>query len=285
MADLTLTGMSVARVPTPAYLPAELLSDDPMMIAYTSVLPEYLRRINGGPGLWTANVEWPSQHTRADVARTGLAFLPDDEKYDVARLALDRLGASPGPQPLYLVRSDPDQDPFLASLPRLTSGRDWIYGELTLSHLARSAGVGAFDFLSWSLTDAGATVVLVDQPPLCLAGSEPAAISAVALRCSASPGPASILAHGEYTPPDALDVAADRVFAGSGPCEAWLDFAQAATAGSLRAEDRVLLRCGGVDGEGWLLLQVHEPGALAPRGEAAVIPRGPEPGAPVQSGP
>jgi hypothetical protein len=285
VADLPLTGISVARVPAPTYLPAELFSDEPVLIAYTTVVRDYVHRISSDSGLRTGYMEWASRYIgEGGTTGTDLAFLPDKEQYDVARLALERLGPSPVPQPLYLVRSDPDPDPFLASLPRLTSGRDWIHDELTLSHLGGSAGVGAFDFLRWSLTDAGATVLFVDQPPLCLAGSEPAAIQAVALRCGASPGPASILAHGERTPPNAADVAADRVFAGSGPCAAWLEFAQAAADGTLRAEDRVLLRCGGLDGEGWLLLQVHNPGAFAPRHEAAVIPAGLEPDAPVPSG-
>ncbi|WP_405594735.1 hypothetical protein [Streptomyces sp. NBC_01092] len=247
MANLTVEAIATATVPRPSYHPADDYALDPLLREYAEVVCQYV-----------------ADNWEADP-RVG--FLPDTPENGVTRLALDWLGPSPAPQPLYLVRSDGDLDPFVASLPRLTSGREWITDELTLSHLAASAGTAAFDFLRWSITDAGATVLFVDQPPVCLLDSPPERVSAVALRCSTGTGGARVVAHGQEGAPQAVEAQASHVFSGTGPCDTWRALAQAVADRRVHDDDCVLLRFRGSTSEGWLVLDIRDAAALTARSD------------------
>lgn len=175
---------------------------------------------------------------------------------DVSSRALAALGrpAVPG-QPIYLVRPEPEPEPFVATLARLVHELDWPAGDdLGVTHLEELGGVLVFELLSWLVDPAvGATVLIVDEPLFVDAARRPSTVSAVALRVGAGDGPIRVLDWGEGAP---VATPAHVFLTGTGPCDAWLALHAALRAGRIAPGDRVLLRTRGPHREGWILLEV-----------------------------
>lgn len=175
---------------------------------------------------------------------------------DVSSRALAALGrpAVPG-QPVYLVRPEPESEPFVATLARLVHELDWPAGDdLGVTHLEELGGVLVFELLSWLVDPAvGATVLVVDEPLFADSADCPSTVSAIALRVGAGDGPIRVLDWGEGAP---VTIAAHVFFTGTGPCDAWLALHAALRAGRIAAGDRVLLRTRGPRREGWVLLEI-----------------------------
>jgi hypothetical protein len=180
---------------------------------------------------------------------------------DVSSRALAALGRpAVAGQPVYLVRAEPEPEPFVATLARLVHELGWPAGEdLGVTHLAELGGVLILELLSWLVDPAvGATVLIVDEPLFVDGADRPATLSAVALRLGAGDSPTGgsirVLGWGEGAPAARV---AHAFFFGAGPCDAWLRFSAALRAGRILAGDRVLLCTRGPRHEGWVLLEVN----------------------------
>jgi hypothetical protein len=232
--ELTIEALAVAVADTPAYRPANELADG-------HELRSLSRTIAG----------------MREVGLDRVAVLdarPDG--VDVSSRALAALGrpAVPG-QPVYLVRPEPESEPFVATLARLVHELDWPAGDdLGVTHLEELGGVLIFELLSWLVDPAvGATVLVVDEPLFVDGAHRPSTVSAVALRVGAGDGPIRVLDWGEGAP---AATAAHVFLTGAGPCDTWLALHTALRAGRIAAGDRVLLRTRGPRREGWVLLEV-----------------------------
>jgi hypothetical protein len=237
-ADLYVAGLAVAVTDEPSYLPVSTLDPD----------DDYLLLAR-------------SMATLTGVPANCLTIRADDGATDFGLRALRDLGA-PGPaEPLYLVRSGPVPDSYVAVLAWLVEELGWPGEDTGITHLDEAGGTAVFDLLDWSTPAAGrATALIMDEPLFTDARTGPVLASAVAVRVSRGAGPFLVLGWGEGEPPAAC---AGHDFAGTGPCAGWLDLYAAAKAGRLRARDRVLVRATGGARAGWVLLEV------APDGEAA----------------
>ena len=172
---------------------------------------------------------------------------------DVSTLVLAGLGAPEAAQPLFLVRSGPLRDSLVASLARLVHESGWAGEDVGITHLEELGGTVVFDLLGWAVpADTGATAVICDEP-LFADARVAGRFKAVGLRVRRGPGPLRVAGCGEGAPDEAADQAAHR-FSGRGPCDGWLAFHEALTAGKVLDGEQVLVHARGPLREGWLLL-------------------------------
>ncbi|MCX5391929.1 hypothetical protein [Streptomyces sp. NBC_00094] len=188
---------------------------------------------------------------------------------------LDALGPAAAPQPLVLVRSGPVLDPKVSMLAGLVHATDWAGDDLGLTHLDEQGGTAVLDLLAWTLPDdGGATVLVMDAPPVRLLAERGRRSSVVGLRLTRGSGALRYLdgGRGDRTPAPG----AALEFRGTGPCDAWIALSEALAAGVVRAGDRLLLSTGSETSPetGWVLLEAAEPlGGVAVHGpaEGAVV--------------
>ncbi|HEY4023721.1 MAG TPA: hypothetical protein VGM75_33910 [Pseudonocardiaceae bacterium] len=237
MSELAISAISVAVDETPSYRPAPDITE-----------PE-LREI----------AEVVAALDEIPVER--MAVLPDSPE-DVASHALAAIGAPANSQPLFLFRSGPDPDPFVAMLSRLVHSADWVSEDYGITHLDELAGVALLALLSWAADPVvGATALVLDQPVFVDTEAPPKSMLAVALRISGA-GPLRVLANAEGAVPEAVRADAVHRFNGTGPCDAWVGLHAGLRSGLVGDGDRVLLHtCGGVR-EGWALLEVGAASAI-----------------------
>jgi hypothetical protein len=172
---------------------------------------------------------------------------------DVSGLALAGLGAPGQAQPLFLVRSGPLRDSMVAALAQLVHESGWAGEDLGITHLEELGGTAVFDLLRWAVPpETGATVVVCDEP-LFVDARAPGRFKAVGLRLRHGAGPLRVLGCGEGGSAD-TDSAEHR-FSGRGPCDGWLAFHEALTAGKVQDGERVLVHARSPLREGWLLLE------------------------------
>lgn len=189
------------------------------------------------------------------LGKSAFRYLPDTGENDVARQALERLGAPQRPQPLYLSRSGPDPDPFVTLLPGLVRSFDWVGDSLLFTHLEALTGSAVFELVAILAADQESTLVLVDQPSMIFADDPTPPLSAVALRLGSTGGTA-VVAWGEGAPPSSSQ---SRTLHGTRACDAWLAFAAVIAAGEVAAGEVVILHTRGEAQEGWVVLEVEEP--------------------------
>jgi hypothetical protein len=223
-------------------------------------------------GLEPEDDRWPLVRAVAELTGTPAEHLemlsdPGDGK-DVCALALDRLGPPPAAQPLFLVRSGPLADPYVAMLSRLVETSGWAGSDVGITHLDELGGTVVFDLLDWCVQPvAGATALIAHEPLFADArvGAEP--VCALGLRVGRGPGPLRVLGWGEGAP-DGEAAAARHRFAGSTPCDSWLALCSALDDATIRRSDSVLIHTTGRLREGWLLLEAADPAALRVTGGA-----------------
>ncbi|WP_433271697.1 hypothetical protein ACQPZF_13320 [Actinosynnema sp. CS-041913] len=224
MAELSVRAIAAAVDEHPEYRRVAAFEGDAAMLD----VAETLARFRGTP-----------------VGR--LRFLADDHKADVAVAALAALGPPDEPQPLLLVRADPDPDPFVAVLPRIVHDLPWVSEELGITHLEELSGTAVVELLSWLLDERGATVVIADQPPVVV--GEPKPLSAVALRVSHGGGPLRITGWGSGEPAPST-----HVFGGPGPCDGWRGLSEAVADGRVVPGHSVTVEVRG-PALGWVRLE------------------------------
>ncbi|MCA1268676.1 hypothetical protein ACIPQH_24085 [Streptomyces rubiginosohelvolus] len=185
--------------------------------------------------------------------------LADAGDFLIVQQALTALGPPPErPQTLYLVRTGPLLDPMVAPLAATVHALGWPGDEVGVSHLEEQGGTLVFDLLAWAIPeDAGATLVVVDDPAYVDDSTERPAFAAVSLRLARA-GALRIVACGEGTPPGAHA----HTFSGTGPCDAWLGLYSALASGAIQRSERVLLRTTGRERRGWVLLEATRPERL-----------------------
>ena len=239
MTGLVVEAIAVAVLERPAYRSIADFGTDPDMMALARAAAE-----------------------RNEVPLERLRFLADEPDLDVASVALDELGAPEREQPVLLVRSSPDPDPFVSSLARMVDGRSWIGEELGLTHLEELGGTAVLEFLDWFMPDAGATVLIVDQSAVVDVAAPRPAPAAVALRVGRGSGLIRVVSWGEGAPPPSV---AYR-FTGQGPCDPWIDLHTALAGGWLAPGDEALLHATGTGGrESWALIELDGvPGSMEP---------------------
>jgi hypothetical protein len=179
---------------------------------------------------------------------------------DVTARALAALGPPPGPQPLLLVRSGPLRDPMVAPLARLVHESGWAGEDVGVTHLEELGGTVIFDLLGWALPEAGGTVIVCDEPLGIDARLGAGRFAATGLRLLRGPGPLQVTACGTGDPGSRPGTG--PVFAGPGPCDAWLALHAALRAGEIAPGDNILLRAQGPTRSGWLTLHAADPSAL-----------------------
>ncbi|HEY8980270.1 MAG TPA: hypothetical protein VIU15_11875 [Streptomyces sp.] len=198
------------------------------------------------------------------VSPAGLGVLdPGGDEARLCAAALAALGPADDAESLYLVRSGPVLDAWVSMLARLVHEGDWQGEDLGLTHLGHLGGTAVFELLGWAVPDgAGASVLIVDEPPVRENAHWADRQAVVGLRLSRTPGALRIVDAGEGRPPR---LPVPYSFAGPGPCDGWLALGEALSAGLVRAGDRVLLHTGdGPEPRGWVLLDAVDPGALVP---------------------
>ncbi len=159
MTGLVVEAIAVAVLERPAYLSIADFVPDPDMMALARAVAE-----------------------RNELPLERLRFLADRPDLDVASVALDELGPPRDKQPVLLVRSGSDPDPFVSALARMVTGRPWVDEELGLTHLDELGGTAVLEFLDWFMPDSGATVLIVDQSPIMDVQTTRPSPAAVALR-------------------------------------------------------------------------------------------------------
>lgn len=230
MTGLVVEAIAVAVLERPSYLSVADFVADPDMMALARAAAE-----------------------RNEVPLERLRFLADEPDLDVASVALDELGPPDAEQPVLLVRSSPDPDPFVSSLARMVSERTWVGEELGLTHLDELGGTAVLEFLDWFMPESGATVLIVDQSPVIDIQAMRPSPAAVALRVGRGSGLIRVVSWGEGVPPPAI---AYR-FTGQGPCDPWIDLHTALAGGWLAPGDEALLHATGAAGrEGWALIEL-----------------------------
>jgi hypothetical protein len=185
---------------------------------------------------------------------------PGNAGPDVTAAALAALGPPPARQPLFLVRSDPLRDPMVAPLARLVHESGWAGEDIGITHLEELGGTVIFDLLGWALPEAGGTVLICDEPLGIDARSGPGRFAATGLQLQRGPGPLQVTACG--TGDSGPRPGTATVFAGPGPCDAWLALHAALRAGEIASGDDILLRAQAPARSGWLTLHAAEPSAV-----------------------
>jgi hypothetical protein len=176
---------------------------------------------------------------------------------DVCAQALAALGVPDDDQPLYLVRSGPLPDPFVATLARLVQRVGWRGEDTGITHLDEAGGTAVFDLLDWSTGPGGnATAVIFDEPLFADARTGMSPVRAVALRVTRDAGPLRVLSWGEDGPEADDRTVVTHRFEGRGPCDGWVALHAAALSGGLTDGDQVLIRARGGSRRGWARFEV-----------------------------
>jgi hypothetical protein len=190
---------------------------------------------------------------RLEVLRDG------GDATDVCAQALGALGVPEDDQPLYLVRSGPLPDPFVATLARLVQRVGWRGEDTGITHLDEAGGTAVFDLLDWSTGPGGsATAVIGDEPLFADAATGMSPVRAVALRVTRGAGPLRVLGWGEDEPEAAERTVVTHLFEGRGPCDGWVALHAAALSGGLADGDQVLIRARGGSRRGWARFEVRD---------------------------
>jgi hypothetical protein len=233
MSELSVGAIAVAFEEYPDYRPVAALEDG-----------DELRLLAGGVAV----------AGRVPLERLEV-LAPCGDAKDVGSLALATLGVPTEPQPLFLVRSGPLRDPYVAALAQLVHESGWPGEDFGITHLDELGGTAVFDLLEWAVDDgAAATALVCDEPVFAdsLHGTQP--VAAVALRVRRGPGPLRVHGSGEGAPHAGVRDARHR-YTGSRPCDGWLALHAAAAAGRIADGDRILLHTQGPHRQGWLLLE------------------------------
>jgi hypothetical protein len=248
MTGLTVDAVAVAVEDDPRYVAAGQMPTDPVQLR--AVMRQWPHGVPTELGAeYLASV---SDHAGIPMPALRMLTVREDGT-EAAALALAGLGAPPQPQPLVLVQAAADRDSSAMLLPRLVHELAWhVTEEMGLTHLGDLGGTAILELLSWWADErVGATVLIVDQPLFVGADRAPDRISAVALRFGGGDGPLRVLDWGEDAPPDG----ADRQFTGDGACGGWPDLHAALGRHELRTGDRIVVRSGTGDRQGWGLLR------------------------------
>lgn len=238
MLDLSVEALGTAVLPYTKYSPMHVDVASASIRAAT----RYERRARGIP------IEHAMQ-----LAVDDDVDLSDEP--DVSTLALAALGSPPDAQPLFLIRDLP-RDSMVSALAGLVQRFEWAGEDVGFTHLEELGGTVVFDLLDWVMPEAGATTLICDEPLYADARLGGARFSAVALRVRPGAGPLRVLACGEGAP-DATAEQAEHRFAGSGPCDGWLDLFDALAAGKIADGEQILLQARTPCAEGWTLIRAE----------------------------
>ncbi|MFS8098616.1 hypothetical protein LFM09_15905 [Lentzea alba] len=225
----------------PSYHPADAFADDRYLAGLISDVENIADRLG--------------------VSATDLRYLRLDQDGSVADRALSRVTAVADPQPLYVARSGIETDPFVAFLPTLVHDHPSVTDALVLTHLEALSGSAIFEFLSWSMSPAGAALLLVDEQVVTTESALPPKLSAVAMRVHPGPGGTQVSAWGTGSPPTSKG---SVHITGRRSCDAWLGFTRAVASDDVRAGDVVVLHTRDDAQEGWVQLQVDALPVLLP---------------------
>lgn len=255
MLDLSIEAIGVAFQQRAAYRPVAALDATDDLLPLASKVAEF----SGIPleRLWML---------APDVG-------PDGQAADVGTLALAALGPPARDQPLFLVRSGPQRDPYVVELARLVHETGWTGEDVGITHLDELGGTVVFNLLDWAVPERTVATALICDDPLftdALKGST--SVAAVSLRVRRGPGPLRVLGCGEGAP-GAAGQDVDVHITGRGACEGWLAVHAALTAGQISDGDQVLMHTRGPAREGWLSMAVVETAGLLLCGEAASASR------------
>jgi hypothetical protein len=238
MLDLSVEALGIAVLPYTKYSPLHVdVASAPVRAA-----ARYERRARGIP------VEHAMQLTVDDDVD-----LSDEP--DVSTLALAALGSPRDAQPLYLIRDLP-RDSMVSALAGLVQGFEWSGEDVGFTHLEELGGTVVFDLLDWVMPEAGATTLICDEPLYADARLGAARFAAVALRVRPGVGPLCVLDCGEGAPGAAAEQARHR-FAGSGPCDGWVDLFEALAAGTIADGEQILIEARTPCSEGWALIRAE----------------------------
>ena len=244
-AELSVHALSVAAVPHTDYRP---LSDFP-----EALLPR-ARRVAEGHGI-------PLEHLLVvnpqDAAEAGTP--------DASVRALAALGPPSADETLLLVRSGPLRDAKVAALAGLVHAFDWPGDDLGVTHLDELGGVLALDLPRWALDEgARASTLICDEPLFADARLAMAWFTTVGLRVVRGPGPLTFRGCGEGPPPDdgRRGLGGTRYLTGRAPCDVWLALRGLLHRGQFSPGDGALLHTRGPRREGWLRLEVTDPGGV-----------------------
>jgi hypothetical protein len=239
--DLYVTALAVAVREDPEYRPVSALPED-----------DHIARIARSFGiLRTIPIQWL------------MALSDDGDAMDVCAQALTALGVPADEQPLYLVRSGPLPDPYIAVLARLVQRLGWRGEDTGITHLDEAGGTAVFDLLDWSTGPGdGATAVILDEPLFADVRVGTSPVRAVAVRVCRGAGPLRVLGWGEGDPEADGPDAATHLFDGRGPCDGWLDLHTAALSEGLSDGDQVLIRARGGSRHGWVRFEVRDAAGL-----------------------
>ncbi|HVK23852.1 MAG TPA: hypothetical protein VM677_21060 [Actinokineospora sp.] len=195
-----------------------------------------------------------------------------DGESDVSSLALACLGPPAEPQPLFLVRSGPERDPYVVELARIVHGAAWAGEDVGITHLDELGGTLVFDLLDWAVPAAGATVLVCDDPAYVDESQDTSRIGAVAIRLRRGPGPLRVLGCGEGSP-GAVPDWSDHLFVGSRPCDSWLALHAAVADGRVTDGQQLLLYTKGPTRAGWLSLAAVDVAGLRLAGRNPTVPK------------
>ncbi|MFI0514222.1 hypothetical protein ACH3Y9_29520 [Streptomyces sp. WSLK1-5] len=185
--------------------------------------------------------------------------IADAGDFLIIQRALAALGPQEEDQTLYLVRSGPLLDPLLAPLAATAHSLGWRGDALGVSHLEEQAATLLFGLLAWAVPqDAGATVVIVDDPAYVDPLTESPAYAAVSMRLCRE-GPLRVHAWGEGLPQGADSRAYTHKFHGARACDAWLALHAALSSGAIGRGQTALLHTASEEREGWVLVEAIEP--------------------------
>lgn len=177
---------------------------------------------------------------------------------NVGALALAALGSPPDAQPLFLVHDVP-RDSMVSALAGLVQGAGWAGEDVGITQLEELGGTVVFDLLDWAMPETGATALICDEPLFADARLGGTRFGAVALRVRPGEGPLRVLDCGEGAPGVAIEEvqAVKHRFAGSGPCDGWLDLFDALAVGAIADGERILIEVRTAFREGWVLIQAE----------------------------
>ena len=151
---------------------------------------------------------------------------------------------------------DVPRDSLVSALAGLVQGSGWAGEDIGITQLDELGGTLVFDLLDWAMPEAGATALICDEPLFADARLGGAPFCAVALRVRPGQGPLRVLDCGEGAPGAAAEEAGHR-FAGSGPCDGWLNLYDALAVGAIADGERILLQARTSFREGWVLIQAE----------------------------
>lgn len=238
MLDLSVEAVAVAAQHSSDYLRLHVDVASVPMEAVT----RYQRKSRGVP------VEYAME-----IAQDGDAKFAEER--DVSALALAALGPPRDAQPLFLFHEVP-RDSMVSALARLVERSGWAGDDIGVTQLEELGGTVVFDLLDWAMPDAGATALICDEPLFADARQGGAPFCAVALRVRPGDGPLRVLDCGEGEPGAAAEAAGHR-FAGSGPCDGWLNLFDALAVGAIADGERILVQVRTSFREGWVLIQAQ----------------------------